>query len=454
MHSANVFEFRPSALALPLLLCTVLFLRRRRYGVYFVLLLLTMSTKEVLPLTTFALGLYALLSERQRVVGTVTMAVSTLWFVLAVFVFIPYFSPEGQSQYFAEYYGWLGGTPGTAIAQMISHPEAVWQRLIEADSLQYVERLLRPWVYTPLRGLPILLVAAPALLLNVLSDFCFQLRPLNFFQCAAAIAPFVVVAAIDGTALLSRSVGSFLDQRFASSGRRLDTRLAVAGIVVALSLVVSLTIQRYHGFLPFSQDFYLAPRSEKVQAAESLVRQVPAEGTVSADLISGPHLSQRADIYLYPSVRDADFVVVDASYRDTPFPPRDRHGAIQAMLRDCEYGVVDGNHGYLLLQRGMTSQTIPEEFYGFARVTEPDPNTERTSYSAMRCAWSVLISSGSAPSGLTLTWCCTGRLCGRSSAIWGCSLRSPTPQARSCPEQRWNSMPQYGIRPHAGLREK
>lgn len=268
-----------------------------------------MSTKEVLPLTTFALGLYALLSERQRVVGTVTMAVSTLWFVLAVFVFIPYFSPEGQSQYFAEYYGWLGGTPGTAIAQMVSHPEAVWQRLIEADSLQYVERLLRPWVYTPLRGLPILLVAAPALLLNVLSDFCFQLRPLNFFQCAAAIAPFVVVAAIDGTALLSRSVGSFLDQRFASSGRRLDTRLAVAGIVVALSLVVSLTIQRYHGFLPFSQDFYLAPRSEKVQAAESLVRQVPAEGTVSADLISGPHLSQRADIYLYPSVRDADFVV-------------------------------------------------------------------------------------------------------------------------------------------------
>jgi uncharacterized membrane protein len=376
VHSANVYEFHPSALAIPLLLYSVYFLRRRRHVLYFLFLVLTMSTKEVLPLTTFVLGLYAFFVEKERGVGLVTMIVSTLWFGLAVFVVIPYFSPAGQSQYFTVYYGWLGKSAQEVLTRLVTQPELVWQRLTQPDSLLYMDRLLRPMAYVPLLGLPMLLLAVPALLLNLLSDFSFQHRSLTFFQYAAAIAPFVVLAAVDGTAFLTRHLGILL-KRLGPATRRLpDPRPLVMAAVAGLIVVTSLLAQKYHGYLPFSDDFYLAPRTERVAAAQALTQQIPAQGVVSADRIFGPHLSHRESIYLYPSLHDADYVVVDVTNRDGPFPPRDRYEAIQAMLTSGQYGVVDGRYGYLLLKRGLDQQAIPARFYDFVKVAQPAPQVE------------------------------------------------------------------------------
>jgi uncharacterized membrane protein len=374
VHSANVFEFHPSALAIPLLLYSIYFLRKRRFALYFLFLILTMSTKEVLPLTTFVLGLYAFFVERVRMVGLATMVASALWFGVAVFVVIPHFSPEDSSQYFALYYGWLGESPGEVVSGLITHPELVWQRLVRPDSLLYVNRLLLPVMYLALLGLPMLLLATPALLLNVLSDFSFQHLSLNFFQYAAAIAPFVIVAAIDGVSFLVRHGGPWLERIWSAGGRLAAGRTAgsvLLGTAMGAMLLASLAVQRYHGYLPFSRDYYLTPVTDKVTAAEALVPQIPRQSVVSTDRILGPHLSQREDLYLYPSLHDAEYVVVDTSYRDTPFPPRDRYDAIQAMLGSGEYGVVDGRYGFLLLQRGLEQPAVPDHFYDFTRAAQP-----------------------------------------------------------------------------------
>jgi uncharacterized membrane protein len=375
VHSANVYEFHPSALAIPLLLYTVYFLRKRRFVFYFLFLALTMSTKEVLPLTTFVLGLYAFFIAKERGAGLVTVVVSALWFGLAVFVIIPYFNPAGQSQYFAVYYGWLGKSAQEVLSRLVTHPELVWQRLTQPDSLLYMDRLLRPMAYIPLLGLPMLLLATPALLLNLLSGFSFQHDSLTFFQYASAIAPFVVLAAVDGTAFLIRHLRPL--KRLRPVTRRFpDPRSLAMGAVAGLILIASVLAQKYHGYLPFSDDFYLAPRTDRVAAAQALVKQIPALEMVSADRIFGPHLSHRESIYLYPSVHDADYVVVDVTYRDGPFPPRDRYESIQAMLTSGQYGVVDGRHGYLLLKRGLGQQTIPDRFYDFVKVAQPTPQVE------------------------------------------------------------------------------
>ena len=376
VHSANVFEFHPSALAISLLLYTIYFLRKRRFAAYFVFLVLSMGTKEVLPLTTLALGLYALVFEKKRMVGLATIAASALWFGLAVFIIIPHFSPEGQSQYFAEYYGWLGGSAGEVVANLLTHPGLGWERLTRQDSLLYMHRLLLPAGYVSLLGLPTLLVAAPALLLNVLSDFSFQHNALNFFQYAAAIAPFVVVAAIDGTAFLAHGLRSLWERFHQQAGSTEFWGSWVAAAVVALSLVTSLATQRDHGYLPFSRDFYLAPRDEKAASVEALVQQVPPQASVSTDRIPGPHLSQRPNLYLYPSMHNAKYVIVDTSYRDSPFPPRDRYAAIQSLLDNGGYDVVDGRFGYLLLKQGGDLQGIPDQFYSFWKAGEPSPQVK------------------------------------------------------------------------------
>lgn len=379
VHSANVFEFHPSALAIPLLLYAIYFMRKRRFALYFLFLILTMSTKEVLPLTTFVLGLYAFLIERVRLVGLVTMAASALWFGVAVFVVIPHFSPEDSSQYFALYYGWAGESAGEVVTRLITQPELIWQRLVRPDSLLYVNRLLLPVAYLALLGLPMLVLATPALLLNVLSDFSFQHLSLNFFQYAAAIAPFVIVAAIDGLSFLVRHGAAWLERIRRKEGRSAAGRSVGSvflGVSLGAMLLASVAVQRYHGYLPFSSDYHLTPLSEKVTAAAALVPQIPPQSVVSTDRIFGPHLSQREDLYLYPALHDAEYVVVDASYRDTPFPPRDRHEAIQAMVGSGEYGVVDGRYGFLLLERGLAQPVLPDRFYDFARAPQATPQVE------------------------------------------------------------------------------
>jgi len=78
VHSANVFEFHPSALAIPLLAYTLYALCRGKWLLFFLFLVLVMSTKEVMPLTTFAVGLYALLVRRERWAGLGALVLSGL----------------------------------------------------------------------------------------------------------------------------------------------------------------------------------------------------------------------------------------------------------------------------------------------------------------------------------------------------------------------------------------
>jgi hypothetical protein len=164
--------------------------------------------------------------------------------------------------------------------------------------------------------------------------------------------------------------------RLASRSSRADVRPAIGGAIAAVILLASLFTQWQHGFLPFSRDFYLTPHSQRVAAARTLVDGVPAQGTVSASPSLAPHLSQRESIYLYPNLHDAEHLIIDVTYGDGPFPPRDRYEIIRGLLDDKEYGVQDGRDGFLWLQRGLDQTVIPEAFYGFARASQETPQIE------------------------------------------------------------------------------
>ncbi len=280
--------------------------------------------------------------------------------------------------YFSRYYNWLGDSGWEIVIQVLTHPGLVWQRLSVQTGPAYMARLLGPVAYLSLLGLPTLLLALPALVLNALSAAPPQHSTASFFQYAVAIVPFVIVGAIDGTAFLARRAGSLLEQSLPSRWQRLPPQTAVAAFLSGLVLVAAVTVQRQHGFLPFSRDFYLAPPSDRVAALKTVVQQLPPEGSVSTDVYPVPRLSYRESLYLYPERQDADYMVVDVFYRDAPFHARDRYDAIQRQLEGGEYGVRDGRHRYLLLERGLNQPIIPDPFYDFSRAGDPAPQVRVT----------------------------------------------------------------------------
>jgi len=373
LHSANVYEFHPSALATSLLLYALYFMRQRRTVLFFIFILLTMITKEVLPLTTLAVGLYILIIRREWLVGTTTIVVSVVWFILATFVIIPHFNPEGQSSFFSSSYGWLGDSGSEILVRLITHPGLILQRLISHTGPAYLAGLLGPLAYFPLLGLPILLLATPALILNALSDAPPQHFLGNYFHYAAAIVPFVIVGAIDGASFLTRHLGRFASRILPAKIRLAEPRPFVAILVSGIILITSIVAQRQHGYLPFSRDFYLAAKSERVAAIKAIVQQVPPLSSVSTVVHPAPDLSLRENLYSYPDQPDADYLVIDVSYRDWPIFARDRYDSVQQLVSTGQYGVRDGRYGHLLLERGLDQPTIPDRFYDFVKADNPSP---------------------------------------------------------------------------------
>ncbi|MFC2046581.1 DUF2079 domain-containing protein, partial [Chloroflexota bacterium] len=214
VHSANLDEFHPGTLAAPLLLYALYFMRQRQSALFLLFTFLAMTTKEVIPFTTFLVGLYVILIRREGKLGLAVSAMSVLWFVLAFLVVIPAFSPQGQSPYLApselseesysSFYSSLGSSAGEIIIRLITQPTLLLERLTSPTSLAYMKALLSPLAYVSLLGLPVLLLATPTLLMNLLSDYALQQRVTSFFHYAVLMVPFLVVAAIDGTALLAR----------------------------------------------------------------------------------------------------------------------------------------------------------------------------------------------------------------------------------------------------------
>ncbi len=387
VHSANLDEFHPGTLAAPLLLYALHFMRQRRSALFFLFTFLALTTKETIPFTTLLVGLYVFLVRRERRMGLAVAVMSVLWFVLAFVVVIPHFSPHGLSPYvapemseevltYSSFYSSLGNSAGEIVLRLITQPSLIWERVAGRTGLAYIEALLSPLGYVPVLGLPILLLATPTLLMNLLSDYPIQQRVTHFFHYAVPMVPFLIVAAMDGATFLARHLHRPLAKLLPRKHHTEVLAVAVFAGLSALILVASLITQWRHGFLPFSRDFYLAQRSDRTDAAKAIVEQVPPAGVVSADHTLAPHLSQRESLYVYPSLHNADYVATDVSYREGPFNPRDRYDSIQELLAESRYGVLDGRHGYLLLERNLEQPELPHAFYDFARAPEASPQVD------------------------------------------------------------------------------
>ncbi len=195
----------------------------------------------------------------------------------------------------------------------------------------------------------------------------------SYFHYAAPFLPFIIVAAIDGASFLVRHLGGLARRRTPVRLRLGEAGLVVLLVVTTTILVASVIAHLRQGYLPFGGRFWLAPMSEQVAAIDAIVEQVPPEATLSTDRHPAPHLSHREEFNLYPDQPDADYQLIDVGYPDWMYHPRDRYETIQGLLQNGQYGVVDGRHRYLLLERGLDQPDIPDRFYDFARTDNPSP---------------------------------------------------------------------------------
>ncbi len=331
---------------------------------------LAMACKEDMGLTVAMLGLYAMVARRRWRWGGVTALAGVAWFAVAVFLIQPWFSPTG-SNIQADRYAWLGGTPLAIMGTLLRRPGMVWDHVWRQANLPgYLGGLLLPSAFLsalcPLAWLP----ALPSLSINLLSDNPFTWR-LEDFHYAAPIAPFVFIAATYGVRRLA-----------AWAGRRSQAvehyvLVAACGLLLGAALV-------YHyarGFSPLARPFQPWPITDHQRRADTIFAQVPPAAALFAQSNLNPHLSGRRVVYQDPAI------LIDPMLRDGLPPPdhllfdvsslanqNDFQGFIASeLLGDSAFGPVLAEDGFLLLGRGALPESLPDEFFDFARASPSTP---------------------------------------------------------------------------------
>jgi uncharacterized membrane protein len=387
LQAANMTEFHAVPLAVSPLLFAFHYTKEKDWPKAWLFAVLAMSTKEEITLLVFMLGLYALLVQKERLMGGLLALVSLAWFGVATFVIIPHFRMTAETIYTQRYTSFGGSFKGIVLT-LLTKPWVVVGILLSGPRLAYLGGLLASVGFLSLFDPPTLLLSAPIYLANALSDY-----PLMYsgeLHYSAPVVPFFVVSAIYGA---KRWVGWLekLCRRFVvttsvvpPAAKAATTNTFGIGsktLVLLWLLLCSLGYQRQRGFTPLGPNFDVPSITPHHHLFQRFANQIPPDAVLSTTPPLFPHLSHRRVIYLFPVVRaDTEYVLLDVA-GVTDIHPNDFHRAYRELVEgEGEgFGILDSADGYILLQRHLAGpRELPDSFYDFARVEAPTPDYPMT----------------------------------------------------------------------------
>lgn len=362
LQSANLFDFHAQMMAGTFLLFAFHYMLERRPFLFVLFAALASLTKEEIVLLVAMMGLYALLVERRPRWGIPIFLAGAAYFLLIMQVVIPAFNVGDTSQLVEGRYEAFGGSMGGVVRTAITDPLFTFSFLLSGDKLIYLASLFGLTGFLSLLAPFVLAISLPEIAINLLSDRP-QMTNIRYHY-SAPILPFVYVAAaagihnltelLRGTANLRRRPLSWL-RRFAP-GEKIRERLPV---FLALGMLLfGAQVDYDSGPLPlFSSPSNTStvihpPSEEHLDALDEAVSLIPDDAKVSATNQLGPHLAHRRYLYLFPTIQDAEYVIVDETTPayDTYINPVLNLQTVSGLRENPEYRKVYEHNGVLVFE--------------------------------------------------------------------------------------------------------
>lgn len=360
LQAANLFDFHAQMMAGTFLLFAFHYLLERRLAAFLAFAALAAFTKEGIVLIVAMMGLYALFVQRRPRWGIPVFGVATAYFLLAMLVIIPLFNAGESSQLVEGRYGAFGGSLGGVAKTALTDPVFTVSYLLSGEKPLYLVYL---WGMTGFLGIfaPVLLaIPLPELAINLLSDRP-QMVSLRYHY-SAPIIPFTYVAAAAGIRNLQQARG-----RLSRVRREFFARLApgdsairkLPAVLAAGLLLFGVQMDYEAGPLPVfhspsnTMSVIDPPPREHLRALDEAVEMIPRDAKVSASNWIGPHLAHRRYLYLFPTVQDAEYVIVDETRPgyDTYVNPVLSLQSVRELRESPEYRKVYERNGVLIFER-------------------------------------------------------------------------------------------------------
>jgi uncharacterized membrane protein len=388
LQAANIADFHADPFIVTPLLFAFWYASQKRWRWMWFWAVIAMLTKENLPTLTAMLGLYLILdacrakqanshkpgnpsSNPQAPIpklqspssnlpsvlwnapilhGLALTLISAAWFFIATFLIVAplarhYFGTDGPIYLAHRFSGaW------TDLLRLFQEP-ARWQ---------YLLGLFASVGFLPLLAPELLILGLPVLAANFLSNFPGQYSGEQHYS-APLVAAFIL-AAIHGAGRLVKK----------SSHYNFDGQSLKQIVLIAVCLWLgawSLGYHALHGWTSLSirtENYQMKPGALQLPI---MLSQIPAEAIVSSSPAIHPHLAHRRINYLFPVVKEADYLLVDVTDISSVHPYDVRTQLLD--LLNANWRILEANHGLIFAQKALLlpRAPIPHSFFDFARAT-------------------------------------------------------------------------------------
>lgn len=266
IFNANLFEFHPEVMAVPVLLGAVLAARLDRMIWFCLSIIFVLGCKAVLSLTVAAMGIWLLVFEKRRFAGAFALCAGIAWFLIASQAIIPFFS--GNQPAAVERYGYLGNSVPEIVSNLVQKPGLVFSKVLSQRTLEYLGLLVLPvlWGISPQHLAP-LVSAIPAVVVNILATK--QMQRDLIHQYSLPVVPFLILATISA---LAAGKGWLRSQR----------------AIILWSLLAFLALAKFG----FFWTIYLGSL-DTWQATREAIAQIDTKAGVLTTNRMAPHLTHR-----------------------------------------------------------------------------------------------------------------------------------------------------------------
>lgn len=376
LHGVNMFDFHSLALIVPNVMWAVYLLDSGGFKRYWLVLALLLITREDISLLACFIGAYAILSGRTRT-GLATIVVSAIYLTLVKLFAMADSSllmASKASYSYVYYYDDMiphskEGVRGLIITTLVN-PLYALQVAFKEEKLLFFLHLFLPLLCLPFAAGRKLILSVYGLIFIGLASrkHVFSLH----FQYSALLFPMLFVAVPDGLARVTNS------KRLQTLGLERG-RLAWTLVLGMLTATIVTTV-KYGVIFPnasFKTGWNRLVRiptqdmKDRYARVQELAERVGPDAAISLTSEVGPHLSNRRKAYHWPTVNDADYLVLGVRNFK-----KDDDKKLKRLKDKKQFRLVDEAHGIALYERIEEGDVDAEDEDDKAK-RKPTPRTPR-----------------------------------------------------------------------------
>ena len=286
LQNMNMENFHPESAAVFFVIMALYFMLRGNYRLFYPFVFLSVVGKEEIGVTFAFIGLYLIFYKKEMRHGLITLLIGMGWYLLASRVIMPICNGFNifSSQPLVYSY-WFQG-----LMNNLFNPAYYWSICTQPESFKYFFDLLLPLAFIPLLGFRVLVLAVPALLINLAGGG--YLRSIGYHYNYVIIAV-VFFALIEGL--------YYLRTKIPAAGQNKQPLFIIALLIAAFLGNNGLSQLPFFRHLTLLKSSYDWRSSDRVMIYNDGIKMIPPSARVSASYPLVPHLTHRREIYMFPN---------------------------------------------------------------------------------------------------------------------------------------------------------